>query len=73
LAIRGRLMHSLRLAVFSILLVVLGCELKAQQTTAPSLADYVGTYADTTGHPVEILSADEFFAVQDCIFDDVRT
>ena len=29
------------------------------------MADYVGTYADTPGHPVEILNGDEFFAVQD--------
>ena len=65
MAIRGGSVHPLRLAVLPILLVVLGSELRAQPTTTPSLADYVGTYADTSGHPVEIINGDEFFAVQD--------
>jgi hypothetical protein len=53
--------NSLRLASFSILLVILGGGLQAQET----LGDYLGTYTDTPGHPVEILNGDEFFAVQD--------
>ncbi|HEX4283760.1 MAG TPA: serine hydrolase [Terracidiphilus sp.] len=49
----------------SVLFVVLGREIGAQSATHPTSADYVGTYADTPGHPVEILSEGEFFAVQD--------
>jgi CubicO group peptidase (beta-lactamase class C family) len=37
----------------------------AQIDPAPRLSDYVGTYTDTPGHPMEILNGDEFFAVQD--------
>jgi CubicO group peptidase (beta-lactamase class C family) len=55
----------LRLVVFSILLVILGVGLKAQETTATRPEDFVGTYTDTPGHPVEIVNGDEFFAVQD--------
>ena len=40
-------------------------QLGAQETGPSHLQDFVGTYADTPGHPVEILSGDEFFAVQD--------
>jgi CubicO group peptidase (beta-lactamase class C family) len=65
LAIRGASVHSLGLAVFSIFLVMLGGGLQAQETPATHLGDYVGTYTDTPGHPVEILNGDEFFAVQD--------
>jgi CubicO group peptidase (beta-lactamase class C family) len=65
LAIRACLVHSLRLAVISVLLVGLECELTAQQATSPTLANYVGTYADTPGHPVEIVNDGEFFAVLD--------
>lgn len=65
MAIYGGLVRSLRLAVFPILLAMLGCELKAQETTVQRLADYAGTYADTPGHPVEVFNGDEFFAVQD--------
>jgi hypothetical protein len=49
----------------SVLFVALGREIGAQSATHPTSADYVGTYADTPGHPVEILSEGEFFAVQD--------
>jgi CubicO group peptidase (beta-lactamase class C family) len=37
----------------------------AQIGPATRLSDYVGTYSDTRGHPVEVLNGDEFFAVQD--------
>jgi CubicO group peptidase (beta-lactamase class C family) len=46
-------------------MAIFGIGLKAQETTAPRLDDFVGTYADTAGHPMEILHGDEFFAVQD--------
>ena len=58
-------MRSLRLVVFPVLLAIPGIGIKAQESTAPTLEDFVGTYADTPGHPVEILNGDEFFAVQD--------
>ena len=45
--------------------VFLGIGLKAQENAAPRLEEFVGTYADTPGHPVEIVDGDEFFAVQD--------
>jgi CubicO group peptidase (beta-lactamase class C family) len=64
LAIHG-CVRSLRVVVISILLASLGSGLNAQETTTPRLQDFVGTYADTPGHPVEILNGDEFFAVQD--------
>ena len=47
------------------MLVALGGVLRAQETGHAHLEDFVGTYADTPGHPVEILNGDEFFAVQD--------
>jgi CubicO group peptidase (beta-lactamase class C family) len=65
LAIHRGYVRKLRLALFPVLLAVLGIGLKAQQSTVPRLGDFVGTYADTPGHPVEILNEDEFFAVQD--------
>lgn len=65
MATRDRCVRSLRLVVFPVLLTILGGEIRAQETTDPHLADYVGTYADTPGHPVEILNGNEFFAVQD--------
>lgn len=55
----------LRLAVLPALLAICGVVLKAQAATAPQLEDFVGTYTDTPGHPVEIVNGDEFFAVQD--------
>ncbi|HEY6487860.1 MAG: serine hydrolase [Terracidiphilus sp.] len=57
--------HPLRLVVFSAVLVTLAGALKAQQTAAPSLADYVGTYVDAPGHSVEIVEGDGLFAVVD--------
>lgn len=39
--------------------------MEAQQTTVSHLEDFVGTYADTPGHPVEIVNENGFFAVQD--------
>ncbi len=63
--IRDRCVRSLRLVVFPVVLTILGGGIKAHETTAPQLGDYVGTYTDTPGHPVEILNGDEFFAVQD--------
>jgi len=65
LAIGNRYVCSLRLVVFPVLLTIVGGKVRAHQTTTPHLADYVGTYADTPGHPVEVLNGDEFFAVQD--------
>ena len=65
MAIHRGYVRKLRLALFPVLLAVLGIGLKAQQSTVPRLGDFVGTYADTPGHPVEILNEDEFFAVQD--------
>ena len=65
MAIHRGYVRALRLVVFPVLLAILGIGLKAQKTTAPRLEDFVGTYADTPGHPVEILNGDEFFAVQD--------
>ena len=65
MAIRVRGARSLRLVVFPVFLTMLRGEIRAQEATAPHLADYVGTYADTPGHPVEILNGDVFFAVQD--------
>jgi CubicO group peptidase (beta-lactamase class C family) len=51
--------------LFSAVLTVYGIGLKAQDSSAPRLEDFVGTYADIPGHPVEIVNGDEFFAVQD--------
>jgi len=65
LAIHGGSVQSLGLAVFSILLVILGGGLQAQEKPPTQFGDYVGTYTDSPGHPVEILNGDEFFAVQD--------
>ncbi|MBV8896284.1 MAG: hypothetical protein JO051_07225, partial [Acidobacteriaceae bacterium] len=65
MAIGNRYVCSLRLVVFPVLLTIVGGKVRAHQTTTPHLADYVGTYADTPGHPVEVLNGDEFFAVQD--------
>jgi CubicO group peptidase (beta-lactamase class C family) len=65
LAIHGGYVRSLGLVVFPVLMAIFGIGLKAQETTALRLEDFVGTYADTPGHPLEILNGDEFFAVQD--------
>jgi hypothetical protein len=65
LAIHRGYACSLGLVAFPVLMAIFGIGLKAQETTAPRLEDFVGTYADTPGHPVEILNGDEFFAVQD--------
>jgi CubicO group peptidase (beta-lactamase class C family) len=58
-------MHLLRLLAFLVLLAFIGIGLQAQEAAAPRLEDFVGTYADTPGHPVEILDGEEFFAIQD--------
>jgi hypothetical protein len=65
LAIDGGYVRSLRLVVFPVLLAILEIGLKAQKSTVPRLEDFVGTYADTPSHPVEIVNGDKFFAVQD--------
>ena len=57
--------HPLRLAVFSAVLITLAGGLKAQQTAARELADYVGTYADAPGHTLEMVEGDGLFAVLD--------
>jgi CubicO group peptidase (beta-lactamase class C family) len=46
-------------------MAVFGIVSRAQEATALRLEDFVGTYVDTPGHPVEILYDGEFFAVQD--------
>jgi hypothetical protein len=55
----------LPLAVLSAVLVMLAGGLKAQQTAASGLADYVGTYADAPGHTLEMVDGDGLFAVVD--------
>jgi CubicO group peptidase (beta-lactamase class C family) len=50
------------LAVF--LIASLGCTC-AQVNLGKQLTDYVGTYADAPGHPVEIVAGDGLFAVVD--------
>jgi CubicO group peptidase (beta-lactamase class C family) len=62
---RGGLRQRLRLVALSIVLVMLASGLKAQQTAGPLLADYVGAYADTPGHTIEIADGDGLFAVVD--------
>ncbi|MGZ3584726.1 MAG: serine hydrolase [Ktedonobacterales bacterium] len=57
--------HPLRLAVFSAVLITLAGGLKAQQTVASGLADYVGTYADAPSHTLEVVDGDGLFAVVD--------
>jgi CubicO group peptidase (beta-lactamase class C family) len=57
--------HLLRLAAFSVVLVILASGLKAQQTAASELADYVGTYTDAPGHTLEMVDGDGLFAVLD--------
>ena len=57
--------HILRFAAFSVVLVTLACGLKAQQTSALQLADYVGTYVDAPGHTLEMVDGDVLFAVLD--------
>jgi CubicO group peptidase (beta-lactamase class C family) len=66
LVIHGGFGRWLHLVVFSFLLTIFGMGLStAQESTAPRLEDFVGTFADTPGHPVEIVNEGEFFAVQD--------
>jgi CubicO group peptidase (beta-lactamase class C family) len=65
LAIHRDYARSLGLVAFTVLVAIFVIGLKAQETTDARLEDFVGTYADTPGHPVEILNGDEFFAVQD--------
>ena len=57
--------RSLRLAALPVFLAILANGTKAQETAAPRLAAFVGTYADTPGHPLEIVNGADFFAVQD--------
>lgn len=66
MAIRRGQVFLLRLAIFSIVPVLFAGGLKAQQTAAHQLEDYVGTYAYTPGHTVEIVDGDDgLFAVLD--------
>ena len=51
--------------MLSVLLALFGSGLHTQQATTQRLDVFAGTYADTPGHPVEIVNGDEFFAVQD--------
>ena len=65
MGLRGALQHSLRLAVFLAVLVMLAGGLKAQQSASAPLADFVGTYADAPGHTLEIVDGGGLFAVVD--------
>ena len=56
---------SLCLVLVSSALTVLATGVEAQQTAVSHFEDFVGTYADTPGHPVEIVNENGFFAVQD--------
>ncbi len=60
MAIHRGYSRSLGLVAFPVFIAIFGIGLNAQETTAPRLEDFVGTYADTPGHPVEILNGDEF-------------
>lgn len=52
--------------LFCFLLAVFGVGISAaQESRVPRLGDFVGTFADTPGHPVEIVNEGEFYAVQD--------
>jgi hypothetical protein len=53
---------SLRLALFSAVLVMPTGGLEAQQPAASPLADYVGTYANAPGNTLEIVNGDGLFA-----------
>ena len=56
----------LQQVAFSIFLTMLAGGLKAQQSAAPKLDDYVGTYAFAPNHTVEIVDGDDgLFAVLD--------
>ena len=63
--IRVAFRHSVRLAMFSMVLVMLAGGLNAQQSVAPPLADYVGTYADAPSHTLEFVDGDGLIAVVD--------
>ena len=65
MAIHRAIRCCLRLAVFSIFLVMLAGGMTAQQLAGSRLADYVGTYADAPGHTIEIVDGDGLFAVVD--------
>lgn len=47
------------------MLAMLGAGVSAQEPAGPHLSDYVGTYADSPGHTIEIADGDGLFAVQD--------
>jgi CubicO group peptidase (beta-lactamase class C family) len=53
------------LAVLLVVLVALGDTLQAQTSDLPPLTDYVGTYADASGHTLEMGAGDGLFAVVD--------
>jgi CubicO group peptidase (beta-lactamase class C family) len=55
----------LRAAAFAIVLAMLAGGLEAQQSSAPRLTDYVGTYTDSPEHTLEIVNGDGLFAVVD--------
>jgi CubicO group peptidase (beta-lactamase class C family) len=56
--------HSLRPVMCAVFLAILGTGIKAQEPVS-HLGDFVGTYTDSPGHPVEIINENGFFAVQD--------
>lgn len=49
----------------SVFLIAVSSSLGAQQNSGNQLADYVGTYADSPGHTLEIVVGDTLFAVVD--------
>jgi CubicO group peptidase (beta-lactamase class C family) len=49
----------------ALLLFMLPYSVTAQTASAPRLSDYVGTYADSPGHTLEIVDGDGLFAVVD--------
>src|SRR4051794_590442 len=54
-----------RFPLFSVLLLICLTCLWAQGNSGKTLTDYVGTYADSPGHTIEIVAGDGLFAVVD--------
>ena len=63
LSMPGAVMRSVSFLVLTFMMLT--GRARAQTGPAPRLSDYVGTYTDTPGHPVEVLNGDDFIAVQD--------
>jgi len=52
-------------ACVSVFLIAASSSLGAQQNSEKQMADYVGTYADSPGHTLQIVAGDTLFAVVD--------